>query len=95
MLLDMSYFFFFFTLESSQVFQISMPSEFWNKKYGYLFRGLAENGVIALGLLRSHKKSGCTLPYVYTNPEKETELYQTDKIFVLSLHQPIQKQKTG
>jgi hypothetical protein len=78
-------------LESSCLYQMSIPENLDPKTYGALYHHLSLQGIIPLGLLRGiipslnmGRKSN-KLPYVYTNPSKDTELYTCDKVFVLSL----------
>jgi hypothetical protein len=60
------------------------------KLYGKLFEALAKVGIVPIGIYRgllNNMKFGTmsnTMPYVYTNPDKDTELFSTDRIFVLS-----------
>jgi len=60
------------------------------KSYGKLFEALAKIGIVPIGIYRgllTNMKFGTmanTMPYVYTNPDKDTELFSNDKIFVLS-----------
>jgi hypothetical protein len=60
------------------------------KSYGKLFEALAKVGIVPIGIYRgllNNMKFGTmsnTMPYVYTNPDKDTELFSTDRIFVLS-----------
>lgn len=74
---------------SSTLYQISIP-DLPNRTYGYLFKHLAHQGIIPLGIYRGvfpHMKVGpkqnkyC---YCYTNPAKDTELFSCDKVYVLS-----------
>eukprot|EP01038_Epipyxis_sp_PR26KG_P006416 gene6416-8833_t len=68
-----------------------------NKRYSELFRYLTKQKMIPLGLLRGVIPSiGMGLkanksPYVYTNPHKNSIVYECDKVFVLSI-KPIQSQ---
>ena len=84
---------------SSTLYQIPIPDKLESRTYGALFRYLASTGVIPLGLLRGvfpSMKVGSknnSMPYVYTNPPKDTELFTCDKVFVLS-PQPIGKLNT-
>ena len=79
---------------SSSLYQQPIPEGLESRTYGALFRFLAKTGVIPVGLYRGvfpqmkvgpkHNK----MPYVYTNPTKDTELFSCDKVFVLSPHLP-------
>lgn len=79
---------------SSALYQQPIPDGLESRTYGALFRFLSKSGVIPVGLYRGvfpqmkvgpkHNK----LPYVYTNPTKDTELFSCDKVFVLSPHMP-------
>jgi hypothetical protein len=74
----------------SSLYQISIPDGLESRTYGALYRLLSRRKCIPLGILRgvfSNTKSGPKsnkMPYVYTNPPKDTELFSCDKIFVLS-----------
>ena len=77
-------------LIGSSLYQIPIPEGLESRTYGALYRLLARRGQIPLGILRgiySHTKSGPKsnkMPYVFTNPPKDTELFTCDKVFVLS-----------
>ncbi len=77
-------------LVNSSLYQIPLPEGLETRTYGALFSLLAKRKQIPLGILRgifSNTKSGPKaniLPYVFTNPPKDTELFSCDKIFVLS-----------
>ena len=77
-------------IQGSCLYQMSIPDSFNERTYGKLFQKLSVQGIIPLGILRG-TFSGMNMgpkanraPYVYTNPDKETELFKCDKIFVLS-----------
>ncbi len=59
------------------------------KTYGCLYKHLALQGnKIPLGLLHAAGgvgPKGNKSPYVYTNPDMDTEIYFCDKVFVLSM----------
>ncbi len=82
-------------IQGSCMYQISVPDELNRKTYGDLYQHLTMQGIVPLGLLRgtfSNMPIGPKenkLPYVYTNPRKETELYSCDRVFVLSV-KPLQ-----
>lgn len=77
-------------IQGSCLYQMSIPDNFNEKTYGKLFQKLALQGIIPLGILRgtfaglSVGPRANRAPYVYTNPEKDVELFKCDKIFVLS-----------
>jgi hypothetical protein len=74
----------------SSLHQILVPDDLKKQNYGELFKYLSERGMIPLGLLRGTFPAmnigpkGNKLPYVYTNPSKDTEVFSCDKVFVLS-----------
>lgn len=78
-------------VESSCLYQMSIPENLESKTYGALYHHLSQQGIIPLGLLRgvlpniNIGRKNNKLPYVYTNPSKDTELYTCDRVFVLSL----------
>jgi hypothetical protein len=78
-------------VESSCLYQMSIPENLEPKTYGALYQHLSLQGIIPLGLLRgvapgiSMGRKSNKIPYVFTNPPKDTELYNCDKVFVLSL----------
>ena len=75
---------------SSTLYQINIPEGLESRTYGALYRLLASKGSIPIGLYRGvypQMKAGPKhnkMPYVYTNPSKDTELFSCDKVFVLS-----------
>ena len=82
-------------IQGSCLYQMALPDNFNDRTYGRLYQKLSSQGIIPLGILRG-TFSGMSVgpkanraPYVYTNPEKDTELFKCDKIFVLST-KPIQ-----
>lgn len=78
------------SMANSSLYQISIPDGLESRTYGALYRLLSRRKQIPLGILRgvfSNTKSGPKankLPYVFTNPPKDTELFTCDKVFVLS-----------
>lgn len=65
--------------------QISVPQEYVNKQYGDLFIGLLRNqGILALGLYRARGTLGAPSAYVFTNPLKETIVFEADLVYVIS-----------
>jgi ribosomal protein L15 len=77
-------------LVGSSLYQIPLPDSLPSRTYGALYTLLAKRKQIPLGILRgvfSNTKSGPKaniMPYVFTNPPKDTELFSCDKIFILS-----------
>jgi len=77
-------------MPSSSIYQIPIPDGLESRTYGALYRLLSRRKQIPLGILRgvfSHTKSGPKsnkMPYVFTNPPKDTELFTCDKVFILS-----------
>lgn len=74
----------------SSLYQISLPSEFALKPYGRLMEYLTSKNILPLGLLREVVDSGedgqeSFMPFVFTNPDKDTELHPGDRVFCLSL----------
>lgn len=80
----------YMTMASSSLYQIPIPDGLDSRTYGSLYRLLSRRKQIPLGILRgvfSNTKSGPKankMPYVFTNPPKDTELFSCDKVFVLS-----------
>jgi hypothetical protein len=78
------------SLLGSSLYQINVPEGLDSKTYGKLFSLLAKKNQIPLGILRGvYADTKCgpmsnKMPYVFTNPPKDTELFSCDKIFVLS-----------
>jgi hypothetical protein len=79
------------TLVGSALYQIPVLVEgLESRTYGALYSHLAKRKQIPLGILRgvfNNTKSGPKankMPYVFTNPPKDTELFSCDKVFVLS-----------
>lgn len=77
-------------IQGSCLYQMSIPDNFTERTYGKLFQKLSTQGIIPLGVLRgtfagmSVGPKANRAPYVYTNPDKDVELFKCDKIFVLS-----------
>lgn len=78
-------------LTSAALYQIPVMVEgLESRTYGALYSHLARRNLIPLGILRgifANTKSGPKnnkMPYVFTNPPKDTELFSCDKVFVLS-----------
>ena len=78
------------TMIGSALYQIPIPDGLESRTYGALYRLLSRRKMIPLGILRgvfTNTKSGPKankMPYVYTNPPKDTELFSCDRVFVLS-----------
>lgn len=76
--------------KSSSLYQVDIPSQFVGKSYMTLFRHFSKDGIIPIALYRGvvkHLGLGRLmnhLPYVYTNPSKEAEIFNGDKVFILS-----------
>ena len=72
----------------SSLYSMNLPEGTANKAYGNLFQVLAKQSIIPLGLLRSRGtvrlESTLSDCYVYTNPNRSTIVYPSDKVFVLS-----------
>ena len=77
-------------IQGSCLYQMSIPDSFNERTYGKLFQRLSTQGIVPLGILRgtfagmSVGPKANRAPYVYTNPDKDVELFKCDKIFVLS-----------
>lgn len=77
-------------MRGSSLYQIPLPEGLDSRTYGALYTLLAKRKMIPLGILRgvfANTKSGPkanVMPYVFTNPPKDTELFSCDKVFVLS-----------
>jgi len=74
----------------SSLYQISLPAEFDQKPYGTLMEYLTSKNILPLGLLRGGDRDGqgCQedfMPFVFTNPDKDTKLHLCDRVFCLSL----------
>lgn len=82
-------------IQGSCLYQMAIPDSFTGKTYGKLFQHLSAQGMVPLGLLRgtfaglSVGPKANRAPYVYTNPDKDVEIFKCDKVFVLST-KPIQ-----
>ncbi len=77
-------------IKGSCLYQVSLPEGLTSKTYGALYQHLAAQGSIPLGLFRgtfanmNMGPKANRMPYVFTNPGKETELFSCDRVFVLS-----------
>jgi hypothetical protein len=84
------------TIEGSCLYQIPLPENLPKKTYGALYQHLAQSGMVPLGIYRgifSNMNIGPKsnrMPYVFTNPSKDTELYSCDRVFVLATSPPTQ-----
>ena len=83
----------------SSLYQMKLPESESVRTYGELFKSLTAQGIVPLGLYRGVFKNMQVgpkqnkLPYVFTNPPKETELFSCDRVFVLS-QKPIMGKRT-
>jgi len=77
-------------LKGSCLYQMNIPDNLEKKTYGCLFKYLSVQGIVPLGLLRGTLANinigpkANKLPYVYTNPDKDAEVFSCDRVFVLS-----------
>lgn len=72
--------------ENSLIGMLNIPDSYIGKCYGELFEDLSMNyGVIALGLYREPEvyNPAPPLPVVLANPDPQTPLYQSDRVYVL------------
>lgn len=82
-------------IKGSCLYQMKVPDDLDKTTYGQLYKHLAMQGIIPLGILRGtfanlnigpkHNR----FPYVYTNPQKSVELFKCDRVFVLAT-KPVQ-----
>jgi potassium large conductance calcium-activated channel subfamily M alpha protein 1 len=85
-------------LVGSALYQMKIP-EGEVRTYGEMFKSLCNDGILPLGLYRGVFKNMNVgpkqnkMPYVFTNPPKETELFSCDKVFVLS-QKPLMGKRT-
>lgn len=74
-------------VRSSSLHQLGIPDGLGTMTYGAMFEHFSKHEVLPIGLLRgvSHvnKARGNRLEYVVANPMADTELENTDKVFVL------------
>ena len=82
-------------IEDSVMYQIPVPVSFYGKTYGELFEYLClDENVVPLGLYRGLfpgdeiGPQDNFIPYVYTNPSKDTRLCSTDYTYILSTTPP-------
>lgn len=82
-------------VEDSVMYQIPVPVSYFGKTYGELFEHLClEENVVSLGLFRGLSPGDDIgpqdnfVPYVYTNPSKQTTLCSTDHVYILSTTPP-------
>lgn len=86
-------------ISSSSLFQIDIPEGLESRTFGALFKFLVQRQMVAVALYRGLfpgmkvGPKGNKLPYVFTNPPKDTELFSCDKVFVLSAQPPFKKAK--
>ena len=88
-------------ISSSSLFQIDIPEGLESRTFGALFKFLVQRQMVAVALYRGlfpgmkvGPKSN-KLPYVFTNPPKDTELFSCDKVFVLSAQPPFKKTRVA
>lgn len=70
------------------IYTCMVPTSYVKEKKTWLdvFSDLVtEEHGIALGLLRDAGTKGSLLPYVYTTPQMDTRLVETDRIFFMSV----------
>ena len=79
-----------FDIKGSSLYQIDIPDGYIGRSYFSLVKHLAKDNMLpialyrgivpqlTLGRLMNH------LPYVYTNPKKDAEIFFGDKVFVLA-----------
>lgn len=85
----------------SSLYQIKVPDDLESKTYGALFKYLAQRNMIPLGLFRGvfpqmrQGPKGNKMPYVFTNPPRDTELFSCDRVFVLSQQPQVASQQGG
>ena len=83
----------------SGLYQIKVPDQGEVRTYGEMFSSFTKKGILPLGLYRGVFKNMNVgpkqnkMPYVFTNPPKETELFSCDKVFVLS-QKPLMGKRT-
>ncbi len=88
------------TVESSSLYQIPIPDNLESKTYGSLYKHLSKQKMIPCGLYRGifpQTRTGPkhnSMPYVFTNPSRDTELFSCDKVFVFSQN-PITNTKSN
>ena len=74
---------------SSSLYQIPIPA-LETRTYGSLFQHLSRQGIIPIALYRGVFPSTNlgpkmnAMPYIFTNPQSETEIFSCDQVFVLS-----------
>jgi hypothetical protein len=87
-------------MNGSSLYQISIPDDLESHTYGALYKHLAKNDIIPLGIFRgvfTQMKTGPKankMSYVFTNPPKDTELFSCDKVFVLAQKSPFTNAKS-
>lgn len=77
-------------VQGSCLYQIPLPPDMATSTYGSLYKRLSKKGIIPLGLLRGTGSPHLAAPYVYTNPNYDTDLNSYDRVFILSV-KPIQE----
>jgi potassium large conductance calcium-activated channel subfamily M alpha protein 1 len=77
-------------IRGSCFYQIPIPADLPSKTFGSLVTYLSARNIVVLGLYRgvfahiSLGPKGNKMPYVFTNPPKDSEIFSCDKAFVLS-----------
>jgi hypothetical protein len=78
-------------IQGSCLYLINIPDTLVVKTYGSLYKLLAREHKIPMGLLRgtianlAMGPKANRMPFVYTNPDKDCEVYSCDRVFVLSM----------
>lgn len=72
------------SINCSSLYQLSPPSHL--DTYGAVFNHFADQGIIAFGIFRERigNQDEREMNFVFTNPSKDTNMFSSDKIFVLS-----------
>ena len=71
------------TINNSNLWQIVVPEECFNRTYEHLFKYLLQQGLVALGLYRLPGSWDNETSYVFTNPSQKITVTQKDRVFVL------------
>jgi hypothetical protein len=78
------------SVESSCLYLINIPDTLPKKNFGALFKHFAKENCVPIGLLRGiYSQIGMgsksnKMPYVFTNPDRDCELFTCDRVFILS-----------
>lgn len=83
-------------LMGSRLYQIPVPSDLPVPTYGSLLEHLADQGILAIGLLRGvsiddqeEDLFGNDMPYVVTNPDFRAVVTAVDRVFCLAQFDPL------